>query len=88
MERDLQQLGFETLVIARPSLLMGERRTLQQAHRPAESLSLQLFQWLNPILPANNRACPGADVARALVHAVQSGRRGLQVLSGRALQPR
>ena len=30
----------------------------------------------------------GADVARALVHAVQSGRPGLQVLSGRALQPR
>ena len=88
VERDLQQLGFETLVIARPSLLMGERRALQQAHRPAESLSLKLFQWLNPILPANYRACPGADVARALVHAVQSGGPGLQVLSGRALQPR
>ena len=88
VERDLQQLGFETLVIARPSLLMGERRALQQAHRPAESLSLKLFQWLNPLLPANYRARPGADVALALVHAVQSGRRGLQVLSGRALQPR
>ena len=50
---------------------MGERRALQQANRPAESLSLKLFQWLNPILPANYRACPGADVARALVHAVQ-----------------
>lgn len=86
VERDLQQLGFETLVIARPSLLIGERRVLQQAHRPAESLSLTLFQWLNPILPANYRARPGAEVARALVHAVQLGRPGLQVLSGRALQ--
>lgn len=86
VERDLQQLGFETLVIARPSLLMGERRALQQAHRPAESLSLKLFQWLNPVLPANYRARPGAEVARALVHAVQLGRPGLQVLSGRALQ--
>jgi len=86
VERDLQQLGFETLVIARPSLLMGERRALQQAHRPAESLSLKLFQWLNPVLPANYRARPGAEVARALVRAVQLGRPGLQVLSGRALQ--
>lgn len=88
VERDLQGLGFATLVIARPSLMMGERQALQQAARPAESLSIQLFKWLDPLIPANYRARPGADVGRALVHAVQSGPAGLQVLSGRALQPR
>lgn len=87
VERDLQRLGFETLVIARPSLLIGERHALQQAPRRAESLSLTLFRWLDPIVPANYRARPGADVARALVHAVQSLPAGLHVLSGRALQP-
>ena len=87
VERDLQALGFATLVIARPSLMIGERQALQQAARPAESLSIQLFKWLDPLIPDNYRARPGADVGRALVRAVQSGPPGLQVLSGRALQP-
>ena len=66
VERDLQALGFATLVIARPSLLVGERQALQQAARPAESLSIQLFKWLDPLIPDNYRARPGADVGRAL----------------------
>ena len=88
VERDLQTLGFSTLVIARPSLLMGERAALQQAPRRAESLSIQLFKWLNPIIPAPYRARPGADVAAALVHAVLHGPTGLHVLTGHALNPR
>jgi len=86
VERDLQGLGFTTLVIARPSLMLGERQALQQAARPAESLSIQIFKWLDPIIPANYRARPGADIARALVHAVQSRSPGLHLLSGRELQ--
>lgn len=86
VERDLQTLGFSTLVIARPSLLMGERATLKQAPRRAESLSIKLFKWLEPIIPASYRARSGADVARALVHAVQYGPTGLHVLTGDALQ--
>lgn len=86
VERDLQAIGFETLVIARPSLLIGERQALAQAARPAESLSIRLFRWLNPLIPADYRARPGADVARALVHAVQSLPPGTHVLTGRSLQ--
>ena len=40
MERALRDLGFARLVIARPSLLTGERRSLGQPTRPAEALSL------------------------------------------------
>lgn len=87
VERDLKALGFATLVITRPSLMIGERQALQQATRPAESFSIQIFKWLDPLIPDNYRARPGVDVGRALVHAVQSGPPGLQVLSGRALQP-
>lgn len=86
VERDLQRLGFDTLVIARPSLLMGDREALHQAARPAESLSLRLFQWLAPVIPHNYRARPGADIARALVHAVQTRPAGLHVLTGTAFQ--
>ena len=87
VERDLGQLGFETLVIARPSLLLGDRQALQQAARRGESWSIKLFRALDPLIPQDYRARPAADVGRALVHAVQSGRAGLQVLSGRALHP-
>lgn len=86
VEQALKGLGFTTLVIARPSLLLGERQALGQAARPAESLSIKAFKLLDPLIPANYRARPGADVARALVHAVQTRPAGLHVLSGSALQ--
>ena len=88
MERDLQALGFSTLVIARPSVLAGNRQPLHQAPRRGESLSLAILQWLRPLIPANHRAVAARDVAQALVHAVQHGPAGVQVLSGRALQIR
>ena len=86
MERDLQALGFSTLVIARPSVLAGNRQPLHQTPRRGESLSLALLQWLRPLIPANYRAVAARDVAHALVHAVRHGPSGVQVLSGRALQ--
>ena len=86
VECGLKMLGFGTLVIARPSLLIGERQALQQAHRRGESLALQAFRWLNPILPADYRARPGLEVAHALVRAVQTRPAGVHVLTGRALQ--
>lgn len=86
VEQALKSLGFDTLVIARPSLLLGERRALGQAARPAESLSIKAFKLLDPLIPASYRARPGADVAQALVHAVQTRPAGLHVLSGNALQ--
>ena len=86
VERDLQDLGFSKLVIARPSLLVGDRRALQQAPRRGESVAIRWFQAMEPLIPASYRARAGADVGRALVHAVQSGQTGLRVLSGNALQ--
>ncbi|MES2612205.1 MAG: nucleoside-diphosphate sugar epimerase [Pseudomonadota bacterium] len=90
VEQVLKSLGFATLVIARPSLLLGERQALGQAPRAAESFSIQAFKLLDPIIPANYRARPGSDVARALVRAVQAGQTAgaprVQVLTGRALE--
>ncbi len=90
VEQALKALGFATLVIARPSLLLGERQALGQAPRAAESFSIKAFKLLDPLIPANYRARPGADVARALVRAVQAGQTGgaprVQVLMGRGLE--
>lgn len=85
VERDLEKLGFTTLVIAQPSLLLGERAALQQAPRAAESFSMKLFQWADPVIPAAYRARPAADVARALVRAVQTRSAGIFRIQGRDL---
>lgn len=90
VEQALKSLGFATLVIARPSLLLGERQALGQAPRAAESFSIEAFKLLDPLIPANYRARPGADVARALVRAVWAGPTEgaprVQVLMGRGLE--
>lgn len=87
VERDLEALGFTTLVIAQPSLLLGERAALQQAPRAAESLSMKLFQWADPVIPAAYCARPAVDVARALVRAVQTRGAGIFRLRGSDLDP-
>lgn len=82
MEQALSALGFETLVIARPSLLVGNREALGQPLRSGEEIGAKVSHWLAPLIPANYRPIPAAAVGRALVEAVRdtAGRRVL--LSG------
>ena len=86
MEAAVGQLGFETLVIARPSLLAGDRDGLKQPERLAEKLSLVAFDWLKPLIPANYRAISASSVARAMVYALQTSSKGQHVLSSGAMQ--
>ncbi len=82
MEQALATPGFGTLVIARPSLLVGDREALGQPARAGEEIGVKVSRWLGPLIPANLRPIAAAAVARALVRAVResSGRRLL--LSG------
>jgi uncharacterized protein YbjT (DUF2867 family) len=82
LEEALAQIPFEGLVIARPSLLVGDRKSLGQPERPLERLGLVVSSVLGPFVPANYRPIGAAVVARALlVHApVAKGREVL--LSG------
>ena len=73
MEAAVGKLGFETLVIARPSLLAGDRESLNQAQRPAEKMALIATQWLNPLLPANYRSVQAGQVANAMVDTLRAG---------------
>ncbi|MCY7316961.1 MAG: NAD(P)H-binding protein [Rubrivivax sp.] len=86
MEAALQTLGLERLVIARPSLLAGDRGSLGQAARPAERLALMLTVPLRPLIPKAWRPIDAAVVARALLRAVRQGAPGVQVLESAALQ--
>ena len=62
MEVAVAELGFETLVIARPSMLDGDRAALRQPARPAERWTLAAMRWLRPLIPADYRPI---DAARA-----------------------
>ena len=87
MEQALAQLGYQALIIARPSMLAGNREALAQAPRPSEKLGLALMTLFKPLIPANYRAIAATQVARALLSAVTSTQRGTQVLLSGAMQP-
>ena len=85
LERALDALPLEALVIARPSLLLGDRDALGQPRRAGERLAIVLDRWLRPLLPARYRGIAAIDVAAALAAAVPRAR-GRQVLASDAMQ--
>ena len=86
METSLARMGFESLVIARPSMLSGERGALNQPTRPGEQLGLLFTKALKPLIPSNYRSIAAHDVAQALVRAVKAGTPGVETLLSGAMQ--
>lgn len=87
VEHAVAQMGFATLVIARPSLLVGDRGPLGQPIRPGEVIGEAIGRWLRPLIPAHYRPIHAGDVARALVAGVARGAVGRQVLLSGQMQP-
>jgi uncharacterized protein YbjT (DUF2867 family) len=81
-EEALAQLPFEGLIIARPSLLAGDRAALGQPARTAERVATAVSRLLGPLIPANYRPVAAADVARALLARVPATRGRVLLLSG------
>jgi uncharacterized protein YbjT (DUF2867 family) len=86
LEDALAQLGYATLVIARPSFLAGDREALGQPVRGGEKLALRVSQWLRPVIPANLRSIAVKDVAAALLREVPAASGRKVMLSG-AMNP-
>jgi uncharacterized protein YbjT (DUF2867 family) len=82
MEEALAELGFDTLVIARPSFLAGDRAALGQPLRSGEKLALNVSRWLSPLIPANYGSVAAASVARALLKTVPVTQGRRVMLSG------
>ena len=85
MEAQLAALGFERLVIARPSLLAGERGALGQPRRIGEQLALALFAPVGRLLPARVRPIAATVVARALCVAIGQPGPPVQIIESAAL---
>jgi len=86
MEVSVARMGYASTVIARPSLLDGERDSLGQPQRLGERIGLRLMRGLKGVIPANYRAIAAKDVALALVHAVQQGTPGVVTLLSGEMQ--
>jgi uncharacterized protein YbjT (DUF2867 family) len=82
IEEALTRLPFEGLVIARPSLLTGDREALGQPGRPAERVATVVSKLLGRLIPANYRPIAATEVARAMLERVPVARGHVMLLSG------
>jgi uncharacterized protein YbjT (DUF2867 family) len=85
VEQALSALGFEALVIARPSFLVGDREALGQPARRAEAVALKLSRLLAPLIPDQYRSIDARRVARALRETVRTAE-GRRVLMSAEMQ--
>jgi uncharacterized protein YbjT (DUF2867 family) len=82
MEAALEGMGFDTLVIARPSMLAGDREALGQPVRSGEGLALKVSNMLGFLIPKNYRSISVKSVANALLRNVPSSKGRRVMLSG------
>lgn len=78
-ERDIRELGFDTTILARPSVLVGERGV----SRPGERAGIALTSMLSPLMVGGLRSyrpIEAGDVATAMIEAIARGEEGAHVL--------
>ncbi|MGQ0642781.1 MAG: NAD(P)H-binding protein [Gemmatimonadaceae bacterium] len=71
-EEDIRRVGFQSVTIARPSLLTGPREELRLGERVGHALGR--------LLPPRLRPIPASDVAAALTLAARESRHGVEIL--------
>ena len=72
VEKHIQEVGFQSVTICRPSLIGGERSEVRGAERAA----LALVRLLAPILPKKFGVNPADAIAAALLNAVIVAKQG------------
>ena len=80
METEIVRLGYDAVVIAQPSLLLGDRAALGQPARRGELWAARLFGPLAFVVPRDLRPIPSRAVAAALLAGVRDARSGVRVL--------
>lgn len=80
MEEAISKLGYKSVVIARPSMLAGDREALNQRVRSGEKIALVATRWLRPLIPKNYQSVLASDVAAGLYAQMQRDDQGTRVL--------
>jgi len=86
MEVAVAQLGYETVVIAQPSLLLGDRGALGQPARRAEDLATRFLGPVSWIVPRSVRPISARSVAGAMFAEVLAATPGVRRLKSGAMQ--
>ncbi len=84
LEDALKTMDLTALVIAQPSLLLGNREGLQQPPRFGEKISTPLMKLLTPFLPGAYKPVHALAVAQSLVKTVPTAK-GVVVLASDVL---
>jgi len=71
-EEAISNLGFETLHIFRPSLLLGPR----EEQRPAEDAAKFVYKWFGFLIPGKYKGIEASQVARAMLHCASLEEKG------------
>lgn len=78
LEDELRTLGFRSLTIARPSLLLGERSEFR--------LGEQVMKRVGWAMPGRYKPVPARDVAAALVRAARADVPGMRIIESDELR--
>ncbi len=76
VERDLREVGFDSLTLVRPGLIGGER----EEFRLGEHVATLVLGALGPVLPRKWRINPAERIAAVMIEAAVAGRAGVQVV--------
>ena len=79
IERRVSELGFDSLQIVRPPIILGERSDT----RLLERLAAAVFKLLPAYVFGKFRPLSGASIARAMINAASSDARGVQIYEPR-----
>jgi hypothetical protein len=85
MHLAVAELGYESVVIAQPSLLVGDREALGQPTRAGEVWARRLLGPLGGVIPAGLRPVRASAVAAALIRGVLAAPPGVSFVANRAM---
>ena len=84
VEQALRGVGFETLHIFRPSLLLGARKE----RRPGENAAKILFRIFGGIIPGKYKGVEARAVAKAMVGCALMQKKGVHIHESKEIQER
>jgi len=86
MQAAIAELGYEQVVIAQPSLLVGDREALGQPARRGEVWATRLLRPVMGFVPASVRPIDARTVAWALLRSTLDATPGVHLLSSARMQ--
>jgi len=85
MQEAVAALGYGSVVIVQPSLLLGDREALGQAKRAGEVWARRLLEPVAGLIPSGFRPVRASDVAAVLVSAMLTAAPGTRIIASREL---